>query len=216
MKFNPGEPYNDLPLLPPGTDVETKAVLKRLTAARASLAELKGSAAMIPNPLMLINTIVLQEAKASSEIENIFTTNDMLYKAFSMGPTTDLAAKEVLRYREALWNGYNHLENEKKFSTELFIRIARTIKEDVPGIRKLDPESRVVIGNAAKKHIIYTPPEGEQVILKQLENLKDFMNIQGTGVDPLIKMAIAHYQFEAIHPFADGNGRTGRILNILY
>ncbi|MEX0772967.1 MAG: Fic family protein [Balneolales bacterium] len=216
MKFHPAEPYNDLPLLPPGKDVETKAVLKKITEARASLAELKGSAAMIPNPLMLINTIVLQEAKASSEIENIFTTNDVLYKAFTTGPKTDLASKEVLRYREALWNGYNHLEGEKKFSVDLFIRIVRAIKEDVPGIRKPDPDSRVIIGNLAKKRIIYTPPEGEEVIRKKLENLKDFMNIRGSGIDPLIKMAIAHYQFEAIHPFADGNGRTGRILNILY
>src|SRR5690554_1630735 len=117
MNFHPEAPYNDLPLLPPGKEVETKKTLKKLTAARAALAELKGSAAMIPNPLMLINTIVLQEAKASSEIENIFTTNDVLYKAFSSGDSkTDLASKEVIRYREALWNGYNHMKREKAFS----------------------------------------------------------------------------------------------------
>lgn len=217
MKFHPAKPYNDLPLLPPGTDVETKPVLKKLTAARAALAELKGSSAMIPNPLMLINTIVLQEAKASSEIENIFTTNDVLYKAFSSGSSqTDLASKEVIRYREALWNGFNYLKRENSFSVDLFGQIVRTIKENDAGIRIPDPGSKVVIGNKSEKKIIYTPPEGVEVIRSKLENLKNFMNLGDTKIDFLIKMAVAHYQFEAIHPFADGNGRTGRILNILY
>ncbi|MEX0929803.1 MAG: Fic family protein [Balneolales bacterium] len=217
MSFNPAEPYNALAPLPPPGDVESRAVLKKLTEARAALAELKGSAAMIPNPLMLINTIVLQEAKASSEIENIFTTNDVLYKAFSGSRSaTDLASREVMRYREALWNGYNKLKQERKFSVDLFLQIVRTIRQNDAGVRKPDPGSRVIIGNTTLKKIIYTPPEGERVIREKLENLRDFMNNSDPGLDSLVKMAVSHYQFEAIHPFADGNGRTGRILNILY
>ena len=213
MTFNPANPYNDLPLLPPKADVETKKVLKKVVAAGRTLAELKGLGATIPNQSILVNSIVLQEAKASSEIENIITTNDALFEAFTSGSTRiDPATKEVLRYREALWVGYGDLKKRGLLTTNLFVKLVRIIKENSAGIRKL---SGTVIQNVKTGAILYTPPTGEAIIRDKLRNLEEYIHAED-DLDPLIKLAIIHYQFEAIHPFYDGNGRTGRLLNSLY
>jgi Fic family protein len=211
MSFQKDQPYNDLPLLLPDSKKwETILVYKKLAEARAALAELKGRLPVIPNPLMLINTLVLQEAKDSSTIENIFTTNDALYKAFSSpSPGTDRATKEVLRYREALWNAFTKLKHPSDYSVELAVEIFRAITGKKEGIRSV----QVYIGKSAGT--IYTPPAPGEILNKKLENWFS-VALNDHNIDPLIKMALLHYQFEAIHPFNDGNGRTGRILNVLY
>jgi len=213
MTFNPKIPYNDLPPLPPRQDLETRAVLKKTVTARSALAELKGLGATIPNQAMLVDSLILQEARTSSEIENIITTSDALFQAFSAKTRQiDPVVKEVLHYREALWNGFNELKERPLLSTNLFIDLVRTIKGHTEGIRRIPGTT---IANAATGEILYTPPEGEAVIRDKLKNLEDFLHTPD-AVDPLVKLSAIHYQFEAIHPFADGNGRTGRIINILY
>lgn len=211
MAFNRSEPYNDLPLLPPGVELESRAVLKQAIAANRVLANLRGLAAKIPNQGMLINSIVLQEARLSSEIENIVTTNDELYRAAADADgKTDPHTKEVLRYRQALYRGFQALK-ERPLNANLFIEIVRLIKQVDLGIR-------AVPGTALKNdvgEVIYTPPEGESRIRDLLGNLEQFIHAEN-DLDPLVKMAVLHYQFEAIHPFPDGNGRTGRILNLLF
>jgi len=212
MSYSPDKPYNHLPPLPPDANIETPKVLKAAIDANRALAELKGKSESLPNPSILVNSIVLQEAKSSSEIENIITTNDKLFTALSADDgKTDPQTKEVLRYREALWKGVNELQ-QRKLTTGLFIELMQTIKQTDAGIRR---ESGTVIANPVTKKIIYWPPEGEELIRNLLLNLEQYLDADD-GVDPLIKMAVMHYQFEAIHPFEDGNGRTGRLLNILY
>lgn len=213
MSFDRSQAFNELPLLPPRAELESKAVLKQAIAANRMLANLRGLAAQIPNQGVLINSIVLQEARLSSEIENIVTTNDELYRADADADgKTDLHTKEVLRYRQALNHGFRELQGQgRPLSTNLFIEIVQIIKEVAFGIRK-------VPGTALKNErgeVVYTPPVGEAVIRDKLSNLEQFMHAQDE-LDPLVKMAVMHYQFEAIHPFEDGNGRTGRILNLLY
>jgi Fic family protein len=213
MSFDPQMPYNDLPLLPPRADVETKTILKKTISVGRALAELKGIGETIPNQALLIDTLILQEAKASSEIENIITTSDALFRAFAAKTTNiDAATKEVLRYREALWEGFNLLKARQMLTTNLFIKLVQTIKQNSAGIRKA-PGTKVA--NATTGETIYTPPETEAVLRDKLKNLEDYIH-KSDHVDPLIKVAVIHYQFEAIHPFSDGNGRTGRIINILY
>jgi len=213
MKFDPNKPFDDLPLLPPKVDVETKPVLKQAIAANRALAELKGLGGTIPNQALLVNSLILQEAKASSEIENVITTNDALFRAFTAKTSlVDPATKEVLRYREALWEGYNALKERPILSTNLFVTIVQRIRENQAGIRNTPGTT---IANSATGEVIYTPPEGETIIRDKLKNLEDFIHA-GDEMDPLIKLALIHYQFEAIHPFSDGNGRTGRIINILF
>lgn len=213
MAFDPEKPFNDLPLLPPPIDVETKPVLKKTITAGRALAELKGVGETIPNQTLLIDSLVLQEAKASSEVENIITTSDALFRAFAAKTANiDPATKEVLRYREALWEGFNLLKRKELLTTNLFIKVAQTIKQNSTGIRKT-PGTKVA--NAATGEIVYTPPETEVVLRDKLRNLEEYIH-DANHVDPLVKLAIIHYQFEAIHPFTDGNGRTGRIVNILY
>lgn len=211
MPFEHLQPYNDLPLLPPPVELETKAVLKQAIAANRVLANLRGLAAQIPNQGVLINSIVLQEARLSSEIENIVTTNDELYRADADADgKTDPHTKEVLRYRQALYHGFSELKT-RPLTTNLFIDIVRIIKQVNFGVRR-------VPGTALKNaqgEVVYTPPVGETVIRDKLSNLEQFIHAQD-DLDPLVKMAVMHYQFEAIHPFEDGNGRTGRILNLLY
>jgi len=211
MSFDPNKPYNELPILPPKTNYFEKVnIYKKLASAKSALAELKGRAPIIPNQKMLINTLVLQEAKASSSIENIFTTNDELYKAFSAPSTIkNLATKEVLKYRQAIWSGFEKLQTNKSISTDLLIQIYRTIKDTNNGIR----EGNVRIGNSAVT--VYTPPDHGDILNQKITNWIEFANANN-GIDPLIKMAILHYQFESIHPFSDGNGRAGRILNVLF
>jgi Fic family protein len=185
------------------------------------LAELNRNILRIPNPNMLVNTISLQEAQSSTAIENIFTTEDELYKAVSDTVKEEVAnpaTKEVLRYREALWGGYKILVEKKVFNKSTIIKVFQQIKNTKQGIRP--PQSQVVIKRGQSKikpgEIIYTPPRGAGIVEKKLDNLLDFLNNDKYEIDPLLKMAIAHYQFEAIHPFTDGNGRTGRIINLLY
>lgn len=213
-EYNKDQPYNDLPLLPPKADVETKEVLKKAIKANKALAKLVGSSRQLPNQSILINSIGLQEAKMSSEIENIITTNDELYKAFSSDKiSTDANTKEVLHYQEALWQGYQFVKEKQLISTNLFVKLFNIIKESQAGIRNT-PGTK--ISNKATGNVVYTPPEGETIIRDKLKNLEQYINSNRDDIDPLIKMAVIHYQFEAIHPFTDGNGRTGRILNILY
>lgn len=213
MAFDPTQPYNDLPLLPPKVELESKQVLKACIGANRALAELKGAGDLIPNQAILINAIPLQEAKASSAIENIVTTKDKLFRAAADPSTvTDSATKEVLRYRTALNHGANGIHAEG-LSIKLILGIGRTLRDEKIEVRDEEP---IIIGNAVSRTVTYTPPRGRKVITEKLDNLVGFLNDNQDGLDPLVKMAIAHYQFEAIHPFDDGNGRTGRILNILY
>ena len=213
MAFSPDKPFNDLPLLPPKAEIETKATLKKTITAGRALAELKGLGETIPNQAILVNSIILQEAKASSEIENIITTHDALFRAFTAKTNQiDPATKEVLRYREALWEGFNSLKDRSFLTTNLFIRIVQTIRANKAGIRNT---ASTKVANATTGEVVFTPPEGDNIIRNKLKNLEDFIH-GDDEIDPLIKLALMHYQFEAIHPFTDGNGRTGRILNILF
>lgn len=209
--FDRNTPFNALPALPPAVELETPVVLKKAIAASRALAELKGMAERMPNQAMLIDSLVLQEARASSEIENILTTNDELFKAASDETLpASVEAKEVLRYREALKRGFRQIR-ERPLATGLFVDIARVIKQADFGVRRT-PGTRIA---NSRGETIYTPPEGEGVIRDKLRDLENFMHADD-GLDVLVKMALVHYQFEAIHPFPDGNGRTGRILNVLY
>lgn len=214
MPFDPNKPYNDLPLLPPDSDVETKAILKKVTEASRALAKLNGAAKTVPNPAILITSITLQEAKYSSQIENIITTDDKLYQAFTAkSQPSDPSTKEVLRYRKALWDGFNGLKKRELLTTNLFIKIFQKIKQTDAEIRNT-PGTQLV--DAASGKVIYTPPEGEPLLRSLLKNLEDYIHNSSDEIDPLIKSAVIHYQFESIHPFTDGNGRTGRIILILY
>ncbi len=210
--FNQKVSYNDLPLLPPNCDVETKAILRKTIAANRALAKFNGSLLNLPNPTLFLDTIYLQEAKASSEIENIITTNDELYQSLVADKKTEhTATKEVLSYKEALWLGLEELKTKPIITTNLCIKIVQCIKENNASIR-VTPGTTLANNQG---EIIYTPPSGEQIIRDKLANLEKFIH-EESDIDPLIKMALIHYQFEAIHPFADGNGRTGRILLLLY
>lgn len=214
MVFNPKMPYDDLPLLPPKADVETKTVLKQALAATRALGELKGAGGIIPNQAILINAIPLQEAKLSSDIENIVTTQDDLYHAkINLSGAVDPNTKEVLRYCTALRKGYDELARGKKISLELITDICSTILDQRISFRASREVVRVGIKATGAVH--YTPPTGGKPLLNKLRNLESFLT-QNSDLDPLVRMAIAHYQFQAIHPFMDGNGRTGRIINILY
>ncbi|MBN1829624.1 MAG: Fic family protein [Deltaproteobacteria bacterium] len=213
MALDPQKPYNDLPPLPPDIELESPQVLKKAIAANAAVAELKGILNTIPNPAILINAIVLQEAKSSSLIENVVTTNDKLYQsAAAISSEIDPSTKEVLNYREAIWQGYRQLQQRSLLTSNAFIRIVNTIKGNTAGIRTTPGTT---IATTSGK-ILYTPPEGETVLRDKLKNLQEFIHDEDDALDPLVKMALVHYQFEAIHPFYDGNGRTGRIINILY
>jgi Fic family protein len=210
-EFNPRLPYNDLPLLPPIADIETKSVLKACIDARAALEGLKQAGAQLPNQTVLINSIPLLEAQASSEIENIVTTSDALFRYAQIeDQTPDSATKEALRYRTALERGFESLK-QRPISTNTAIEVCTHVKGTAMQIRRVPG---VALGNPSAKEVVYTPPEGESLLRAQLANWERFVH-EHDAVDPLIRMAVAHYQFEAIHPFIDGNGRTGRILNLL-
>lgn len=212
MPFRPDRPYNDLPALPPKEDVETKAVLKACIAARAALAELKVAGELIPNQSVLINSIPLLEAQASSEIENIVTTTDRLFRfAGEDGNPPDAATKEALRYRTALHQGFRMLK-ERPVSTTMAVQMCRTIKGIDLDIRSTPGTA---LYNEATGEVIYTPPEGRDLLKDKLSNWERYIH-EAEEIDPLVRLAVMHYQFEAIHPFTDGNGRTGRILNLLY
>jgi Fic family protein len=205
------QPYNQLPTLPPIHELESRAVLKACIEARAALAELKQAAELIPNQAMLINTIPLLEAKDSSEIENIVTTTDQLFQHVQGPDSADPATKEALRYRTALHQGFQSLK-ARPLCTATAVQVCQTLKGVDMDIRRT-PGTQLV--NDRTGEVIYTPPEGEAHLRELLANWERFLHNQ-TELDPLIRMAVGHYQFEAVHPFIDGNGRTGRVLNILY
>lgn len=212
MTFRPDRPYNDLPPLPPSADVETRAILKACIEARAALAELRVVGELIPNQTVLINSIPLLEAQASSEIENIVTTTDRLFRfANEAEARADPATKEALRYRTALHEGFKLLD-ARPLSTHTAVQICRTIKGVEVDVRTL-PGTALV--NDATGEVVYTPPKGGTLLRDKLANWERWLH-EAQGLDPLIRMAVMHYQFEAIHPFTDGNGRTGRVLNLLF
>jgi Fic family protein len=213
MPFNPSIPYNELPALPPPADrIESPAILKKCIGARVALAELKQAAELIPNAGVLVNALPLLEAQASSEIENIVTTTDKLFEYVDMPEhRADAATKETLRYRRALFEGARKVQ-KGAITIDTAIDVCRTIKDEALEIRSKPGTS---LRNNVSGLVVYTPPEGSVLIREKLENWQDFLALEDE-LDPLIRVAIQHYQFEAIHPFTDGNGRTGRILNILY
>ena len=188
-------------------------MLKRLAGAHRALAELKGFADTMPNKNILINAVTINEAKDSSEIENIITTHDELFKAMSQPNYQNPAAKEVVNYRTALWKGYEAIKDTQILTSNMMVEIQQNIEKNRAGIRKLPG---TVLKNEATGEVVYTPPSGEQEIMALLSNLERYMNDDHDGIDPLIKLAVIHHQFESIHPFYDGNGRTGRIINVLY
>ncbi|MET1256393.1 protein adenylyltransferase Fic [Aliikangiella maris] len=211
MTWQSDQPFNDLPHLPPAVDLDSVAILKACIPARAALAELKQAGELLPNQALLINLLPLLEAKDSSEIENIVTTTDKLFQFVGEESLADPMTKEALRYRTALHKGYRELET-RPLCSNAAVEICSEIKGTEMEIRKVPGTA---LANHTTGNIIYTPPAGEGVIRDLLANWESFLHAQDE-IDPLIKMAVAHYQFEAIHPFTDGNGRTGRVLNILY
>ncbi len=213
MTYHPQKPYNELPPLPPSADIETGKIVKKLISSSRALSELKGAITNLPNPTLFIDTINLQEAQASSAIENIITTQDELFRATIADKSIeDYATKEVIHYKDALWFGIEQLKKKPLLTTNLFISIMQIIKENTSGIRNA-PGTQLT--NPISGKVVYTPPEGENTIREKLKNLEDFIHAEDE-TDPLIKLAVIHYQFEAIHPFFDGNGRTGRIILLLY
>jgi Fic family protein len=211
MSFIAHEPYNDLPDLPPAVDVESKPLLKACIEARAALAELNSVGDLIPNQAVLINTIPLLEAQASSEIENIVTTSDALFRYSQQeDQASDPAIKEALRYRSALRKGFLSLQ-DRPLSTSTAVLVCSWLKDRDMQVRRIPGTA---LTNAATGEVVYTPPAGEAVLREKLANWERYIH-EATEIDPLIRMAVMHYQFEAIHPFTDGNGRTGRVLNLL-
>ncbi len=212
-RFAAERAYNDLPPLPPRAELESKAVLKACIEARAAVAELKQAGGMLPNQEVLINTIPLLEARASSEIENIVTTTDQLFRYAQPDreALADAPTKEALRYRTALRRGAELLR-KKPLATATAVEICGTLLGVGLDVRRV-PGTALV--NQGSGKIVYTPPVGEPVLRALLANWERFLHADD-DLDPLVRMAVAHYQFEAIHPFTDGNGRTGRILNLLY
>ena len=210
--FNPALPYNDLPPLPPPYEIDSKAILNKCISANRELAGLREAAKRIPNQDVLINTIPLREANDSSAIENIVTTNDKLFRFANVDPAAaDPATRETLRYRTALLHGFNNMKT-RPLTTQTAITVCRIIKGIDLDIRCLPGTT---VANKITGEVIYTPPEGANLIRDKLSNWESFLH-EATQFDTLIRMAVGHYQFEAIHPFSDGNGRTGRAINILF
>ncbi len=201
--------------LPLPINIETKAVLKSLPSAHAALAELKGIASTIPNQIILINTLGLQEAKDSSAIENIITTHDDIYKSeLNLDSFKSLEAKEVQNYISALKKGFELIQSKGFITNSIILEIQKELEGNNAGYRKLPGTA---LKNSSTGETIYTPPQDINEINRLMSNLEKFINDPSmSDYDPIIKMAIIHYQFESIHPFYDGNGRTGRIINILY
>ena len=206
--WHPHRPHNALPELPPAGDLETKAVLKRCITARAALADLNRAADLMPNPRMLEISLPLLEAQASSEIENIVTSADTMFRHLRAQEAADPATREALRYRTALLEGFTGLQ-ASPLGAKTAERVCSRIKGTPMHVRH-DPGTVI----AGPTGIVYTPPVGATRIMQLLVNWERFLH-GGDDIDPLVRMAAAHYQFEAIHPFTDGNGRTGRVLNTL-
>lgn len=212
LEFDQTKPFNALPMLPPDSwYIDSTSVLKQEAKAATALGELKGIARIIPNPAILINAVVLQEAQDSSEIENIITTRDDLYRALSQSnTTTDASTKEVVYYREALSAGFRRVQACSILTINDIVALQEILVRNEAGIRTL-PGTTLVNGRTGI--ITYTPPSGMEVLSGLLANFATYLNEDDAS---LAKMAVLHYQFESIHPFYDGNGRTGRIINILY
>lgn len=212
MAFDPGYPFNGLPDLPPARDIETKAVLRACIGAGRALADLKATGGLVPDRAMLLNSIPLLEAQASSEIENIVTTTDKLFQfANDAASRADSATREALRCRAALHHGFEMLATHP-VSTVAAVEVCRTLRGVDIDIRSAPGTA---LANGTTGTVVYTPPEGEGLLRTKLANWERYIHEEGE-VDPLIRLAVMHYQFEAIHPFTDGNGRTGRVLNLLY
>lgn len=203
------------PLLPLPIDLETKPVLKKLTTAHRALAELKGAAGLVPNEAILINTLSLQEAKDSSAIENIITTHDDLYRSDDVADRfASVAAKEVYAYARAMREGFQTVRATGLITINDILAMQATLERNQAGFRRL---SGTALKNDKTGEVVFTPPQSYDEIVPLMANLERFINGEDTlDLDPLVKMAVIHHQFETIHPFYDGNGRTGRILNILY
>jgi Fic family protein len=212
VAFDPEVPYNVLPRLPLAKDVESKEVLRQTARAHRLLGALKGYCASLPNAGLLVDSLILQEARSSSAVENIVTTQDLIYQAALSSAHADPAAKEVVDYRAALWAGYKLLRGQGGISVQSILMIQETLVHNNAGVRALPG---TVLRNEASGRTVYTPPVGRDLILDLLANLERYLST-ADSTDPLVRMAVAHHQFESIHPFYDGNGRTGRILNILY
>lgn len=213
MPLNPNKPFNDLPVLPPASEIETRGVLKACIEARVALAELKIAGDLIPNQAVLINTVPILEAQASSEIENIVTTADRLFRFADRGADAqaDPATKEALRYRTALYEGFKQLA-KRPVTTATAVKVCRTIRGVEMDIRSVPGTA---LTNDTTGEVIYTPPQGQSRLRDLMANWERYLHDSG-DTDPLVRMAVGHYQFEAIHPFTDGNGRTGRVLNLLF
>lgn len=204
-----------IPLLPVAAELETRTVLKKLARAHQALAELKGVVDSMPNQHILIDTLALQEAKDSSAIENIITTHDDLYRSDSVARQfVSLAAKEVHNYATALKNGFAQVLRTGLLTLPDILSIQACIEENDAGFRRLPGTA---LKNQQTGEVVYTPPQHPDEILALMGNLERFINEEGLcDWDPLTRMAVIHHQFESIHPFYDGNGRTGRIVNVLY
>jgi len=202
-------------LLPPKQELETKAVLKQVAIAHRHLAELKGVAATIPNEQILISTLTLQEARDSSAIENIITTQDELFKAaLQTEYALSTATKEVQNYASALRKGFDIVRKHKILTLSHILQIQQELEQNNAGLRKLPGTN---LTNASTGQVVYTPPQHADEIEKLMQNLVEYINDDElSDVDTLIKMVVVHHQFESIHPFYDGNGRTGRIINFLF
>ena len=198
---------NNLPL---AHQIETQKVLKKAISANRALANLNGVARIIPNSAILINSLVLQEAKDSSAIENIITTHDELYRANLDIESVTNEAKEVQNYKEALLQGFSLVKENKLLLKKHIVEIQEILEQNDAGVRK---QSGTNLKNALTGEVIYTPPQDYETIQELLTNLENYIN-EPNEIDPLVNMAIIHHQFESIHPFYDGNGRTGRIINI--
>lgn len=226
-KFDRNFPHNELQLLPPKAEVETKQVLRRTISASGALAQLNGTLLNLPKPILFLDTIYLQEAKAGSEVENIIIAKDEPYKSLTVDrKIKNSTTKGVLSYKKALWLGLEELKTKPFTATNLCVAIVQRIKQNNVSIRK---KPGTTLKNT-QGEVINTPQSGEQIIREKLASLEKFINEpartaggdetssgeRSRTIDPLIKMAILHCQFEAIHPFSDFNGRTGRILMLLY
>ena len=215
VSLNPDD--TNLPLLPlvGESNLESVALLKQVARAHRYLAELKGVAKTIPNEAILISILSMQEAKDSSAIENIFTTHDQLFQSQVLGgQQVNQATKEVENYQRALWESYQQTKTSGLIRLNDILATQEIVEPNKPGLRKIPG---TVIGNASTGQVIYTPPQHPDNIQSLMANLVEYINDDSLSeLDPLVKMAIIHHQFESIHPFYDGNGRTGRILNILY
>lgn len=220
IPYDRNKPYNQLPLLPPlDAKIMDMEIMAKLANARGALGKLDGIVRTLPNPEMLVNTITLREAKDSSEIENIFTSNDELYQALAI-ETTEMSAnaREVLRYRQALEIGFATMKASNIIDMPTILAIFQKIEDTTQSIRPPTLNTYIKKGGSSMTsgQTIYTPPRGKGIIEGKIDNWLEYCNDDKKfAYDALIKMAVAHYQFEAIHPFPDGNGRTGRILNLL-